>query len=65
MNSNVMPLYEQMAKEELQGLTAEVKETVATQETQDDRKFGSIDLWNRQRQMKQVRASFSRKWELS
>lgn len=64
MKGQVMPLYEQLATEELNELVTETKETVAKQHADTEKKFGSIDLWNRQRQMKQA-SGFLRKWELS
>ena len=62
MKGQVMPSYVQMATEELQQLTVETKETVATQQANENRKFGAVDLWNRQRQMKQA-SGFLRKWQ--
>ena len=62
MKGQVMPSYVELAKEELQYLTAETKETVAKQQTNGSRKFGSVDLWNRHRQMKQA-SGFLRKWQ--
>ncbi|MEP6677085.1 MAG: hypothetical protein ABJA78_18120 [Ferruginibacter sp.] len=62
MKGQVMPSCIEMATEELQDLTAETKETVATQQANENRKFGSVDLWNRQRQMKQA-SGFLRKWQ--
>jgi hypothetical protein len=49
MKSDVMPSIVQMDKEELQHLTAEVKETVATgiQLPEEKKKsFGVVDMWN-------------------
>ncbi|MEI9807676.1 MAG: hypothetical protein WDO16_07240 [Bacteroidota bacterium] len=55
MKSDVMPSIIQMDAEELQQLTAEVKETVATgiQLPQAKKKsFGVVDMWNIRRNAK-------------
>ena len=51
MKNDVMPSFVQMGTEELQQLTAEVKETIATNvelgKTKTvSRSFGIVDLWN-------------------
>jgi len=51
MKNDVMPSIVQMGTEELQQLTAEVKETIATNvklgKTKPiSRSFGIVDLWN-------------------
>jgi hypothetical protein len=55
MKSDVMPSIVQMDKEELQHLTAEVKETVATgiqlPKTRT-KSFGVVDMWNIRRNAK-------------
>jgi hypothetical protein len=49
MKNDVMPSIVQMDTEQLQKLTAEVKETVATgiqlPETKE-KSFGAVDMWN-------------------
>lgn len=50
MKSDVMPSIVKMSKDELQQLTAEVKETVATgiqlPKANNQRSFGIADIWN-------------------
>ncbi len=64
MKGKVMPAFEALAKDELQQLTAETKETIATVKETQPKSFGSVDMWNRQRQMKQA-SGFLRKWQLN
>lgn len=55
MKSNVMPSLVQMDAEELRNLTAEVKETVATDvelPTAMKRTFTAADMWNIRRNAK-------------
>jgi hypothetical protein len=52
-----------MQEEELKQLTQEVKETLDTN-LNDEKSFGTVDLWNVRRQMKSA-SRFSRRWELS
>ena len=54
MNSNVTPSRVRMAADELNNLTKETKETVATglKLEEGNRIFGSVDLWNRQRRQR-------------
>jgi hypothetical protein len=57
MKNDVMPSIVQMDADELQRLTAEVKETVAvniklSKEKRIDRPFGIVDLWNIRRNAK-------------
>ena len=57
MKSDVMPSIVQMDKEELQHLTAEVKETVATGiqlPKTKTKSFGVVDMWNIRRNAKQT-----------
>lgn len=61
-----MPVLVQMGKEELQQLVTEVKETVATGVNLKvaKRKFGAVDMWNRQRRSK-LATGFLSKWQHS
>ena len=56
MTSNVLPSIVQIEKEKLKGLTAEVRETFATDlnlpKTIKRKKFGIVDLWNCQRNVR-------------
>jgi len=54
MKSDVMPSIVQMDAEELQQLTAEVKETVATgiKLPKTKKSFGVVDMWNIRRNAK-------------
>jgi hypothetical protein len=52
-----------MQEDELKQLTQEVKETLDTN-LAEEKSFGTVDLWNVQRQMKSA-SRFSRRWELS
>ena len=56
MTSNVMPSIVQLEKENLNGLTREVRETLATDitvyKTIKSKKFGIVDLWNCQRKVR-------------
>lgn len=56
MNSNVMPSIIQIEKENLKQLVTEVKETLATninlQPIIKNKKFGIVDLWNCQRNVR-------------
>lgn len=63
MKGEVMPVLVQMGKEELQQLVTEVKETVATHVNVKvaKRKFGAVDMWNRQRRSK-LATGFLSKW---
>ena len=65
MKSDVMPSIVQMDKEELQHLTAEVKETVATginmQANAKSSSFKAIDLWNIRRNGRFVNSGSKRK----
>jgi hypothetical protein len=64
MKGEVMPALVQMGKDELQQLVTEVKETVAieTKTTVAPRKFGAVDMWNRQRRSK-LATGFLSKWQ--
>jgi hypothetical protein len=64
MKGQVMPAYEAMANDELQSNAADTNETTAKQQGSQQKAFGSVDLWNRQRQMKKA-SGFLRRWELS
>ena len=63
MNSDVMSSRIRMQEDELKQLTQEVKETLDSNLT-EEKSFGTVDLWNVQRQMKSA-SRFSRRWELS
>ncbi len=63
MNSDVMSSRIRMQEDELKQLTQEVKETLDTN-LAEEKSFGTVDLWNVQRQMKSA-SRFSRRWELS
>jgi hypothetical protein len=57
MNSNVMPSVVQMERETLRELTTQVKETLATNiqvqpKVAKHKRFGIVDLWNCQRNVK-------------
>ena len=45
-------LFTQISKEEVENLTQQVKETLATGLNTQGRNFGSLDLWNIHRQRK-------------
>ncbi len=60
MNSNVTKKVVLLGAEELQQLTTEVKETVAT----DKRLFSAAELWQIQRQMKTASRQ-NKRWTLN
>ena len=65
MNSNVMPSIVKMEQGELEQLlsAADVKETIATDldfSRNQNRRFGIVDLWNIQRNMKSAQKLFKR-----
>jgi len=45
-------LFTQISKDEVENLTQQVKETLATGLNNQTRNFGSLDLWNIHRQRK-------------
>jgi hypothetical protein len=63
MKSDVMPSIVQMGKDELQHLTAEVKETVATGiqlPIAKKKSFGVVDMWNIRRNAKSASSMLRR-----
>lgn len=65
MKNDVMPSIVQMGTDELQELTAEVKETVASnlklvKRTPLSRSFGIADMWNIRRNAKSASAMMRR-----
>jgi hypothetical protein len=64
MKGQFMPALVQMGKDELQQLVTEVKETVATHAKSGvaPRKFGAVDMWNRQRRSRTA-TGFLSKWQ--
>jgi translation elongation factor EF-1beta len=65
MKNDVMPSIIQMDAEELQQLTAEIRETVATgiqlPETKEKKKsFGIVDMWNIRRTAKSASSMLRR-----
>ncbi len=53
MKAQSIVLFTQLSKEALENLTTEVKETLATELTGNNKSFKAVDLWNIQRQRKQ------------
>ena len=65
MKNDVMPSIVQMEAEELKQLTAEVKETIATniklEKTKtNNRSFGIVDLWNIRRNARSASSMMGR-----
>jgi hypothetical protein len=69
MKGETMPAIVRLEQETLQQLTTEVKETVASSKPSthsNNKNFGVVDLWNRQRKMRSASSSMAtRRWNLS
>lgn len=69
MKGETMPSIVRLEEETLKQLVTEVKETVVSNKTSNqpnNKSFGVVDLWNRQRQMRSASSSIStRRWNLS
>jgi len=64
MNSNVTPSRVRMAADELNNLTKETKETVATVVNEEQKEFTAVDLWQIQKQMRTA-TRFTKRWNLN
>jgi len=54
MKTQSSNLFNQLSKEEVENLTMETKETLATDHCQINKTFSAAELWNIQRQRKSI-----------
>lgn len=64
MNSNVKPSRVKMATDELNNLTKETKETIATAINEEQKEFTAVDLWQIQKQMRTA-TRYTKRWNLN
>lgn len=64
MNSNVTPSRVQMAKDQLENLVQQTKETIAEPTSENQKQFTAVDLWQIQKQMKTA-TRFTKRWNLN